>query len=198
MYRKRPGGPPEHPGAPQSTPERPRSLKLPYFYLQKAFLSEKSIQLPLFCRTKRTSEPKITLFLPTKSKKSIQIPRHTRTKHTSSLKLPYFYLQKPKSYTNTSAYPHQTPIGEKFTLFLPKKKPPDQKARIIPGNPDPAGNPSKNTKKQHKKPLPPGRQACGREEGGWLGWLGWAGWVTAEAGLAGLAGLAARLAGWLG
>ena len=80
MYRKQPRGPPEHPGAPQSTPKRPRTLKLPYFYLQKAFLSEKSIQLPLF--------------LPKKSKKSIQIPRHTRTKRTSSLKLPYFYLQK--------------------------------------------------------------------------------------------------------
>merc|ERR1712217_473817 len=57
---------------------------------------EKSIQIPWNTRTKRTSEPKITLFLPTKSQKSIQIPRNTRTKHTSSLKLPYFYLQKAK------------------------------------------------------------------------------------------------------
>ena len=48
-------------------PNAPRSLKLPYFYLQKAFLNEKCIGIPLFCRTKRTSELKITLFLPTKT-----------------------------------------------------------------------------------------------------------------------------------
>ena len=118
MYRKRPGGAPEHPGAPQSTPERPRSLKLPYFYLQKAFLSEKSIQLPLF--------------LPKKTKKSIQIPRHTRAKRTSTLKLPYFYVQKlveplvlleitlflptksisyRRIYPSTLKLPHQTHLG---------------------------------------------------------------------------------------
>merc|ERR1712187_686191 len=66
-------------------------------------------------------EPKITLFLPTKSKKSIQIPRNTRTKHTSSLKLPYFYLQKAKKYPDTSEYPHQKHIEPKITLFLPTK-----------------------------------------------------------------------------
>ena len=64
-----------------------------------------------------------------------------------------------------------------------------------------ARNPPETLAKTQKSNIrnhsPPGRQACGREEGGWLGWLGWAGWVTAEAGLAGLAGLAARLAGWL-
>ena len=98
MYRKRPGGAPEHPGAPQSTPERPRSLKLPYFYLQKAFLSEKSIQLPLFCRTKRTSEPK----------------------------MPYFYLKKGPAYRriypNTIILPYQTHLGAENALFLPKKR----------------------------------------------------------------------------
>merc|ERR1712048_1069832 len=91
------------------------SLKLPCFYLQKS----KTNYPDTSAYPHQTHiEPKITLFLPTKSKKSIQIPRNTRTKHTSSLKLPYFYLQKAKKYPDTSEYPHQTHIEPKITLFL--------------------------------------------------------------------------------
>ena len=43
-----------------------RNLKLPYSYLQKPFLNDKFVQIPWNTQTKRTSEPKITLFLPTK------------------------------------------------------------------------------------------------------------------------------------
>ena len=46
-----------------AAPNTPRNLKFPYFYLQKPFLSEKSVDIPLFCRTKRTSEHKVTLKL---------------------------------------------------------------------------------------------------------------------------------------
>merc|ERR1712187_437190 len=125
-----------------------RNLKLPYSYLQKA---KKNIQIPRHTRTKRTSEPKITLFLPTKCKKSIQIPRHTRTKHTSepkitlflptkigkkvsrylgipapnthrNLKLPYFYLQNAKKSIQIPRHTRTKRTSEpKITLFLPTK-----------------------------------------------------------------------------
>ena len=52
----------------------------------------------LFCRTKRTSEPKVPYFYIKKgpgTEESIQIPLFCRTKRTSEPKMPYFYLQKP-------------------------------------------------------------------------------------------------------
>ena len=79
-------------------------------------------------------------------------------------------------------------LGTENALFFLKKQGAATEANFLSVGPERTGNPSKNPQKHLKKPLPPVRQAGGREEGGWLGWLGWAGWVTAEAGLAGLAG----------
>ena len=59
-----------------------------YFYLQNPFFTGKSIKIPLFCRTKRTSKPKMPYFYlqkPFFTGKSIQIPLFCRTKRTSDV-----------------------------------------------------------------------------------------------------------------
>ena len=59
---------------------------MPYFYLKKSPPTEESIKLPLFCRTKRNSEPKLPYFYLKKNpptEESIKLPLFCRTKRTS-------------------------------------------------------------------------------------------------------------------
>ena len=99
--------------------------------------------------------------------------------------MPYFYLKKGPNLYAYRGRPRQEHSGAKNHYKKRAKQGPGTEARFLIAGPEPTGNPSKNPKKHHKKPLPPRRQAGGREEG-WAGWVGWAGW-------AGWAGL-----GWLG
>ena len=129
----------------------------------------RAIKIPLFCRRKRTFEPKnlsdYPYFAPPNAPRSqkcfiltqrndpptdeaVNIPLFCRTTRTSEPKMPYFYL---------------------------KREPPHTEATFLSVEPEPTGNPSKNPQKHYKKPLPPCEAAGRRRAAGWDGWAGLAG-----------------------
>ena len=129
------------------------------------------------------------------------------TRRTSQPKMPYIYLINGPDLFRYLFLPHQRRLAAENALNSPKKYP-DQKnylrrprqehsrarnhyktqakqghatkATFLKENPEPTGNPLKNPKKQHKKPLPPPVAGwAGRAGLGWVGWgkagLGWLG-----------------------
>ena len=102
--------------APKSPKERQRAANYPFLTTPKNRPpTKKSMQLPLFCNTKHTSESKNT--------RSNWLPLSCHTKHTSEPKMPHFYLKKHPIKLITLVLPHQTHLGAKNALFLPKKTP---------------------------------------------------------------------------
>ena len=55
---------------------------MPYFYIKKSQPTEESIGIPLFCHTKRTSEPKMLYFYLKKGPNLSNYRRHPRQEHS--------------------------------------------------------------------------------------------------------------------
>ena len=150
-----------------------------YFYLKRGPAYRRIYPITLILPHQTHLGTENALFLLKNNARSIKLPFFCRTKRTSEPKMPYFYLKKGP---NLSAYlrrPRQEHSRARNHYKKRAKVAPATGATFMQVEPDPGGDPLKNPKKHHKKPLPP-REVYGREEGGWLGWLGWAGWVTGK------------------